>query len=91
MLRQGGQRTLTLVVSTGPSRERLAESIDIVGTSDWSPDGQWVVVGGDDGNGRGLFKIPVDGGEPIRLMTGRHYRPDVVPGQRPHRLRRSRT
>ena len=44
--------------------------IDVAGTSDWSPDGQWVVVGGEEGQSRGLFKISVDSGERVRLTTG---------------------
>ena len=70
MLRQGGKRTLTLERVDGSQPRAIGESIDVAGTSDWSPDGQWVVVGGDDGQGGGLFKIPVDGGEPVRLTTG---------------------
>ena len=33
------------------------------GTADWSPDGAWIVTGGSDAQGPGLFKIPVDGGD----------------------------
>ena len=75
MLRQGGKRTLTLERVDGSQPRAIGESIDVAGTSDWSPDGQWVVVGGDDGKGQGLFKIPVDGGEPVRLTTGPAFDP----------------
>src|SRR5262249_50714446 len=38
---------------------------------DWSPDGAWMVAGGkDDVQGPGLFKIPVAGGAPVRLVSG---------------------
>ena len=37
------------------------------GSADWSPDGNWIVTGGSDRKGPGLFKIPVGGGEPVRL------------------------
>ena len=30
------------------------------GTADWSPDGAWIVTGGRDAQGPGLFKIPVE-------------------------------
>ena len=79
VLRQGGKRTLTLVRVDGSQPRAIGESIDVVGTSDWSPDGQWVVVGGDDGNGPGLFKIPVAGGEPVRLTTERRNRSECGP------------
>ena len=74
MLRQGGKRTLTLEHVDGSQPRAIGESIDVAGTSDWSPDGQWVVVGGAT-QGKGLFKIPVDGGEPVRLTTGAAYDP----------------
>jgi Tol biopolymer transport system component len=53
----------------------LAASIDIQGAAgqgaaDWSPDGRWIVAGGRDAKGPALFKIPVDGGEPVRLVVG---------------------
>jgi len=59
----------------GTSIRTLAASIDIQGAAahgaaDWSPDGAWIVVGGSDENGSGLFKIPVNGGEPVRLTDG---------------------
>ena len=51
-----------------PSRSRASAG---QGTADWSPDGAWIVTGGSDEQGKGLFKIPVDGGgEPVRLLTG---------------------
>ena len=87
-LRQGRKRTLTLERVDGSQPVAIGESIDVAGTSDWSPDGQWVVVGGEDRQGEGLFKIPVDGGEPVRADDRDGIRPGVVPGRRPHRLRR---
>ena len=89
VLRQGGKQTLTLERVDGSQPRAIGESIDVAGTSDWSPDGQWVVVGGEDRNRvKGLFKIPVDGGEPVPRDDRTGIRPGVVPGRRPHRLRR---
>ena len=51
VLRQGGKRTLTLERVDGSQPKAIGESIDVAGTSDWSPDGQWVVVGGADNKG----------------------------------------
>ena len=73
--RQGGKRHLTIMSADGTSVRTLAASIDIQGAAahgaaDWSPDGAWIVAGGSDENGSGLFKIPVNGGEPVRLTTG---------------------
>ncbi len=36
----------------------------------WSPDGKWIVAGGIDDRGPGLFKIPLDHGAPVRLVAG---------------------
>src|SRR6185369_1958470 len=49
--------------------------VDVRGSPDWSPDGKWIVTGGSDASGAGLFKIPVDGGEPIRLAQGTSSNP----------------
>src|SRR5206468_921140 len=43
---------------------------DIDGSVCWSPDGKWIVAGGFDDRGPGLFKIPLDHGAPIRLIAG---------------------
>lgn len=59
------------ILSTDGSEIRpLTETIDVQGTAGWSPDGKWVVTGGTDAKGPGLFKIPVGGGQPVRLLTG---------------------
>jgi Tol biopolymer transport system component len=64
----------------GTSIRTLAPSIAIEGVpgqgaADWSPDGAWIVTGGRDAEGRALFKIPVDGGAPVRLVEGRAVNP----------------
>ena len=58
----------------------MAPSLDIQGaagqgTADWSPDGTWLVAGGRDAQGPGLFKIPVDGGASVRLVDGQAVNP----------------
>jgi Tol biopolymer transport system component len=64
----------------GTNLQTLTTSIDVEGAPgagpvDWSPDGAWIVMGGRDATGPGLFKIPVDGGEPIRLVAGHAVNP----------------
>ncbi len=71
-----GKRRLCLVTADGAESLALAPNIDIAGSADWSPDGNWIVVGGNDGKGDGLFKIPVAGGTPVRL-TGKVARNPV--------------
>jgi Tol biopolymer transport system component len=80
VVRQQGQRHLAIMSADGTNSRTLAPSIDIQGemergTADWSPDGTFIVTGGDDGQGPGLFKIPVDGGTPMRLVAQEAYNP----------------
>jgi Tol biopolymer transport system component len=75
VVRQGGRRTLWVTSDDGSDRRTLAAGIDIQGAAgqsavDWSPDGKWIVAGGEDSRGPALFKIPADGGEPTRLLDG---------------------
>jgi Tol biopolymer transport system component len=75
VVRQEGKRHLLVMSSDGTSARTLAPSLEIQGaggqsSADWSPDGEWIVVGAQDAQGVGLFKIPVDGGRPIRLVSG---------------------
>ena len=69
-LRTHGRLRLTLVSADGAGHDSLAEGIDIRGATAWSPNGKWIVSGGNDARGPGLFMIPVDGGEPVRLVSG---------------------
>jgi serine/threonine protein kinase len=69
-LRRNGKLILHLATSEGSQLQPVADSIDTRGTADWSPDGQWIVVGGVNTDGPGVFKIPVNGGKSVRLTTG---------------------
>jgi Tol biopolymer transport system component len=65
-----GSPRLILVSADGADRKPLADTIVVRGAPSWSPDGNSIVTGGRDADGPGLFKIPVDGGKPVRLVTG---------------------
>jgi Tol biopolymer transport system component len=67
VVRHGEKRQLRLITSDGAESSVIAPKIDVDGSTDWSPDGNWIVTGGNDGEGPGLFKVPVTGGEPVRL------------------------
>jgi Tol biopolymer transport system component len=74
VVRRQGRRHLAMMSADGTDSRTLAASIEIrgvegQGVADWSPDGVWIVTGGEDGEGSGLFKIPVDGGAPVRLVS----------------------
>jgi Tol biopolymer transport system component len=69
VLRRNGKRLLHLLSEDGAELQPLAPEVDVQGTSCWSPDGQWIVIGGNDARGPGLFKIPVGGGAPSRVVA----------------------
>ena len=78
ILRKQGRRTLNTFASDGSDVRPLAQAIDVTSTASWSPDGNWIVAGGVDRTGPGLFKIPVEGGidnvwrtEPQPTLCGR--------------------
>ncbi len=80
VVRREGKRQVTVMSADGTNVRTLAPSIDIQGAAgqsavDWSPDGAWIVAGGRDASGAALFKIPVEGGEPIRLVEGQVSNP----------------
>jgi Tol biopolymer transport system component len=75
VLRRDGRRHLVIMSADGTESRTLAASITIRGTIDFSPDGRWIVAGGRDEQGEGLFKVPVDGGVPSRLISGPAFDP----------------
>ena len=84
VVREDGMRHLSIMAADGTNARTLAASIDITGApgqgaADWSPDGAWVAASGTDASGLGLFKIPVQGGTPVRLVSGQAYNPAWSP------------
>ena len=78
MVRKDGEQQLALMAADGTGRRRVGESISMKGAPDWSPDGRSLFVGGrDDGRGHALFRIPLDGGPPQRVVEGDAVNPIV--------------
>jgi serine/threonine protein kinase/Tol biopolymer transport system component len=75
LLRRQGKVRLYTVNEKGSGLQPLAETLDARGSPSWSPDGKWIVVGGNDAKGPGLFKIPRDGGAPVRLTDKAAFNP----------------
>jgi Tol biopolymer transport system component len=75
VLRRNGKRQLDVLSSDGAELQPIAEGIVPQGSSGWSPDGKWIVTGGSDATGPGLFKIPLEGGSPVRLASGTALNP----------------
>jgi serine/threonine protein kinase/Tol biopolymer transport system component len=69
-LRRNGTYQLHVMAADGTQLRPLSIDVDIRGTASWSPDGKWIVAAGSDKSGAGLFKLPVDGGPPVRIATG---------------------
>jgi len=70
VLKREHRLRLHVLSADGAEIQPLAETIDVQGTACWSPDGKWIVTGGTDAAGLGLFKISVAGGQPVRLVKG---------------------
>jgi Tol biopolymer transport system component len=67
-VRRRGRATLHCTTAEGTGVQPLAESLDIRGAASWSPDGKWIAVGAMDGAYVRVFKVPADGGTPVRLV-----------------------
>jgi serine/threonine protein kinase len=70
-----GKQQMQVMTPDGTRLRPLSSDVDVRGTASWSPDGKWIVVAGSDRDGPGIFKLPVDGGSPIRIATGRYLDP----------------
>jgi Tol biopolymer transport system component len=74
-LRRNGKLRMHLLSPDGAEVQAMTDAIDARGSVSWSPDEQWLVTGGNDGTGDGLFKIPLGGGAPVRLVKGQALDP----------------
>jgi Tol biopolymer transport system component len=68
-LRKGGRSGLYAMNANGTNVRTLAEGLEVRGAATWSPDGKWVAVAGNRGDGTRVFKVPLDGGAPIELTN----------------------
>ena len=64
-----------LMNSDGLNARLLTDSFDMRSPASWSPDGKWVVVAGNDGQGTYVFKVSVEDGAAIRLTDTISYNP----------------
>src|SRR5258708_7741449 len=82
-LRRDGKQQMHIMTADGTRLRPISNDVDVRGTASWSPDGKWIVVAGSDRNGLGLFKLPVDGGAPVRIATGPFLDPVWSPRRDP--------
>ncbi len=69
-LKRDGKRQMHVIAADGTRLRPLSSDVDVRGTASWSPDGKWIVTAGSDREGAGLFKLPADGGSPVRIASG---------------------
>jgi Tol biopolymer transport system component len=79
VLRRDGKLRLHVLSADGGELQALADTIDVRGGASWSPDDKWIVVGGNEAGSAGLFKIPADGGQSMRLAAGAAFNPAWSP------------
>jgi serine/threonine protein kinase len=68
--RENGKFYLNILSADGAELQALSENVDVRGSPAWSPDARWIVVGGFDSSGPGLFKIATETGAAVRLLKG---------------------
>jgi Tol biopolymer transport system component len=80
--RKQGRAELYVINANGTGLTTLATSIEVQSAPSWSPDGKWVAVAANQGEGTRVFKIPLDGGAPIRLRDTLSFNPVWSPDDR---------
>jgi Tol biopolymer transport system component len=70
VVRTAARTHLHLMASDGTNTRTVATSLDVRDTPSWSPDGKWIAVVASEEGAYPLFKVPVDGGSPVRLVEG---------------------
>ena len=81
-IRRQGRSTLYCMAADGTGARAVAESLDVRGAASWSPDGKWIAVAAEEGKGARLFKVPVAGGSPVRLVDSVSSNPAWSPDGR---------
>jgi Tol biopolymer transport system component len=82
VVRGEARSSLHVMSSDGTDVHRLAEALDVRDAPSWSPDGKWIAVSAREGDSNPLFKVPVDGGPPVRLADGLLFSPVWSPDGR---------
>ncbi len=69
-IRREGRNTLYVMNADGSNALPLAPSLDVRDAPSWSPDGKFIAVAANDGEGTRVYKVPADGAAPVRLLDG---------------------
>ena len=68
--RRGQRWQLYVMAGDGTGARPIAESLHVLGGPALSPDGKWIATVVAEAGVTPLYKIPVDGGDPVRLVDG---------------------
>jgi Tol biopolymer transport system component len=76
ILRQNERNVLHVLSADGAQLRALSTAVDVRGSAAWSPDGAWIVAGGEDLDGSpGLFKVSADGDLVEKIAEGQALNP----------------
>ena len=81
-IRRQGRNEMYLMNADGTSAQPLAPTLDVRDAPAWSPDGKFIAVSAAGGEGSQVYKVPVDGTEPVRLVEGVSRQPVWSPDGR---------
>jgi Tol biopolymer transport system component len=68
VVRRQARSTMQCADTDGSNVRQLVHSLDVRGAPSWSPDGQWIAIAARVGEAIHVYKVPVDGGPPVRLV-----------------------
>jgi serine/threonine protein kinase/Tol biopolymer transport system component len=81
-VRRAGRSTLYCTNADGSLPQPVAESLNVRGSATWSADGKWIAIAAREGQSVRVFKIPVGGGAPVRLVDSVSFNPVWSPDGR---------
>ena len=67
-VRRHARSTLHCMAADGSNVRIVAGSLDVRGAPSWSPDGRWIAIAARVGASLRVFRVPVEGGAPVRLV-----------------------
>jgi Tol biopolymer transport system component len=82
IVRRRGQGYLFVMNGDGAAARQIGGDLNVNGAPSWSPDGKWLAVSVVQNRSPRLFKVPVDNGAPVELVSGFAARPVWSPDGR---------
>ena len=67
-IRQHGQSLLYVMQADGTNARIVTDSLDLQGSPAWAPDGKSITSAANDHGVPHLFRVPLDGGSPVRFV-----------------------